>query len=136
MKFAELLVLLEYDESAILKNKFGDKGKYFDNNGQLRVIYVDSIVSKFYVDKNGYLASPKNGKPTLVRRISDAEYAQFWYRNGKLHRVNGPAVLSKRNTQYWLNGKEYTKKEFDEYVKGLNSKEDLDMLSDLGQTFE
>ena len=43
----------------------------------------------------------------------------IWYLNGKLHRTNGPAVEFFNNNninpnieQWWINGKEFTKKEF------------------------
>jgi hypothetical protein len=69
---------------------------------------------------------------------------EIWYRNDKYHRLDGPAyqswwcsdsVLYHTNPRWFINGIEYTEEEFNEYVKGLDSKEDLDILVDLGQTF-
>lgn len=35
----------------------------------------------------------------------NADGTQFWYLNGDLHRVNGPAIIDANGTQYWfLNG--------------------------------
>lgn len=64
-----------------------------------------------------------------------------WYRDGKLHRLDGPAIRHKSfysevmNEEYYINNVRFTKEEFDEYVKGLDSKEDKELLGDLGQTF-
>jgi len=72
-------------------------------------------------------------------------YGERYYRTGTdiLHRIDGPAViLNKKKLQgtgrefgYYINGKLYNKQEFDVYVNGLN-KNELDLMSDLGQTFE
>lgn len=65
-----------------------------------------------------------------------------YYKDGKHHRLTGPAEIIFEydgrvyEQEYWINNKEYSKEEFDEYVKGIESKEDREMLSDLGQTFE
>lgn len=60
---------------------------------------------------------------------------EAYYKNGKLHRLTGPAVIDYDEEEYWINGKQYTKEEFDEFLKDVDTK-DIDMLSDLGQTFE
>jgi len=45
------------------------------------------------------------------------EYAngdKYWYKNGELHREDGPAVELANGKKYWyLNGKRYEKNEFD-----------------------
>jgi hypothetical protein len=70
-----------------------------------------------------------------------------WYKHGKLHRTNGPAVVRKnKNTpeingtgyfssQYWINGVQYTKEEYEKYFKDT-SEGDKDILADLGQSFD
>jgi len=42
-----------------------------------------------------------------------------WYdENNKLHRLDGPAVVnSDRTEEYWINGTQLTKKNFDNYNK-------------------
>lgn len=38
---------------------------------------------------------------------------KFWYLNGKLHRVGGPAIEEVDGTKHWyLNGKEFTKQSY------------------------
>jgi hypothetical protein len=73
-----------------------------------------------------------NEKGVLVRVV----YAK----NGKKHRLTGPAVVGYYDNttfseSYYINGKLYTKEEFDKYVSGLN-KDQAEMLGDLGQTFD
>lgn len=82
------------------------------------------------------------------RKADNAVLYNIWVKNGKRHRLDGPAYLywsgglsAATNTtpsivEYWINGVEYTKEEFDEYVKGLENKEDKELLGDLGQTFD
>ena len=44
--------------------------------------------------------------------------AEAWYANGELHRKDGPAVSrSDGSMEWWVRGKELTKKEFDKLVK-------------------
>jgi hypothetical protein len=80
--------------------------------------------------------------PAYIQYFQDGNIDYLSYeKNGKRHRLDGPAeVLNDRNgntheERYYIHGKSYTKEEFDEYVKGMN-KDQLDMLGDLGQTFE
>ena len=44
--------------------------------------------------------------------------AKEWCQNGKLHRLIGPAVTGPNSTkEYWIEGKEYTEKEFKDKTK-------------------
>lgn len=67
---------------------------------------------------------------------------ELWCKDGKLHRLDGPAFQrwdenGQRAYESWyIEHRFYTKEEFDQYVKGLDSKEDIEMLSDLGQSFD
>jgi hypothetical protein len=67
--------------------------------------------------------------------------SEIWYVDDEYHRLDGPAHQrwyenGQKESEMWrINGVDYTKEEFDEYTKGMN-KEELDMLSDLGQTFD
>lgn len=62
------------------------------------------------IDKNGNESWYKNGRlhridgPAITLLHTDPpEY--YWYKNGKEHRKNGPAII-KNNTEYWYkNGK-------------------------------
>ncbi len=43
---------------------------------------------------------------------------KWWYKNGNLHREDGPAIEWSNGTKYWyLEGQEYSKKEFNEKTK-------------------
>ncbi len=45
--------------------------------------------------------------------ISYSDNVQAWYNNGKLHRLDGPAII-RNNYQAWhINGEHYTKAEYD-----------------------
>jgi hypothetical protein len=64
----------------------------------------------------------KNGKHT------DKYGSQRWYKNDKLHREDGPAVIRPDGTQHWwLNGKEITD-DIKNWAKDRNI--DLNNLSD------
>jgi hypothetical protein len=40
-----------------------------------------------------------------------------WYQNGKLHRLDGPAVeCANGHKEWWIEGKRYTEKQFNEKV--------------------
>ncbi len=53
------------------------------------------------------------GKPAVV--YSDGE--QFWLKNGELHREDGPAIIYANGKEsYYLDGKKYTKEEFDQKI--------------------
>jgi hypothetical protein len=59
----------------------------------------------------------KNGK------ITYPDGSQEWYKDGKVHREDGPAVIETDGYQYWyLNGREYTKEEFDKQTKTCDGK--------------
>ncbi len=59
----------------------------------------------------------KNGK------ITYPDGCQEWYKDGKVHREDGPAVIETDGYQYWyLNGREYTKEEFDKQTKTCDGK--------------
>jgi hypothetical protein len=39
--------------------------------------------------------------------------SQFWYKDGKHHREDGPAIIYSDGRQYWyLNGKEYSEEKW------------------------
>ncbi len=46
--------------------------------------------------------------------------SECWYLNGKIHRENGPALNGPFNTEeYYLNGIQYSKKEYKKEIKKL-----------------
>lgn len=53
-------------------------------------------------------------------------FSKAWFKNNKCHRENGPAItyLYYRE-EYWLNDKQYSKKEYEDrldYIKKLKDK--------------
>jgi len=52
---------------------------------------------------------------------------QWWYKNGKLHREDGPAVIYDNGTQYWLNDKYYSRKDYwcELYKRGIITEQEL-----------
>ncbi len=70
---------------------------YIKNDVQLWVSkHKNNLEGKiFYV-----LNNTNNGK------FGVAKYGEFWFNNGKLHKIDGPAVLRPNGTkEWWLNGK-------------------------------
>ena len=68
-----------------------------------------------YVDTNGTKTWYKNGKlhredgPAIICHDGQKE----WYKAGKRHREDGPAVeFFSGGKQWWVNDKRYTKEEF------------------------
>jgi hypothetical protein len=50
--------------------------------------------------------------------IIESDGSEYWYKNGKLHREDGPAIACKDGTKhYYLNGKEIKE---EDYLKVLN----------------
>ena len=56
----------------------------------------------------------KSTGETLTRTVN--EYGTQSYRNayGKLHRIDGPAVINGDRLEWYVDGKEYTEAEFNE----------------------
>jgi hypothetical protein len=51
-----------------------------------------------------------------------------WYKNGKRHREDGPArIFSDDDVEYWLNGKEYSKEEYEQEILKMRLKRILDL---------
>ena len=71
-------------------------------------------------ENNGHKIWYKNGK--LHREDGPAcEYTngtKYWYKNGKLHREDGPAVEDADGKKFWyLNDIKYSEQEFNEKMK-------------------
>ena len=72
-----------------------------------------------------------------THNVESKIHTKSWYKNGKLHNLNGPAYISFRPYSfeaYFINGIEYSEKDFQQYIKDINPK-DLNLLSDLSQQF-
>jgi len=112
-------------------NPYGPAITKWYENGQIS--YADWFLNGVEHRGGGlpsYTQYDKDGRPEWI------EYKT----NGRLHNITGPALQKFepchiRATEYWIHGREYTKEEFDSYVKGMN-KDEIDMLGDLGQTFD
>lgn len=120
-------------------------GSYFKTNSGAISVNYNSKGTKIEIesyDKNGSLHSEGEKLPAQIDFIYHNRIA--WYKHGLLHRTDGPAVIMGFNrstgqegsVEYWINGEIYDKKTFDEYFSGIESKEDKDMLTDLGQSFD
>lgn len=136
MKFEELFILFESEETRTIKN--GEIYKHFGKSGNIipktkRVKELKTV----YVDKNNFIHR-LDGPAVLVYEPSTKRITYTgWFKHGKMHRLDGPAREGDiTGTQYWINGKQYTKEEFEKYVNGIVNKDDLNMLGDLGQSFE
>lgn len=137
MNFAELVSLCESDNKKPLK--YGDVYIVYDYNGKPLMMPVAKNKTFVYVDDQHYL---HNDTGPATETLYNDKMRTVWYANhGKFHRLDGPAIITYRasgnilQASYYINGVNYTKEEFDEYTKGLD-KDQLDMLGDLGQTFE
>ena len=50
--------------------------------------------------------------------VTDTTGNKRWYKDDKLHRLDGPAVKWTNGAKEWyINGKQLTEKEFNEYIK-------------------
>jgi hypothetical protein len=77
------------------------------------VIYEDE--SKKYWYKNGKMH--KEDGPAVIYKD---ESKKFWYKKGKMHREDGPAVeWANGDKEWYLEGIQYTKKEFNNKIKEL-----------------
>ena len=85
-----------------------EKGQYHREDGPA-VEYTDG--SKFWY-QNGMLH--REDGPAIER----ANGTKKWYKNDIRHRTDGPAIEWVNGTkEWWVNGKEYTKQEFNEKYK-------------------
>jgi hypothetical protein len=75
--------------------------------------------------------------PAIVDRVAGIE---FWYSKGKRHRADGPAYIRSDDfgspiaSEYWINGKNYSKSEFDKIIQNVG-KEHVQDIAELGDLF-
>lgn len=79
-----------------------------------KVKIYDNKVYEVYEDENGNFH--RESGPAVINENGD----KHWYLHGKLHRIDGPAIEwskhgSKKINQWWIEGKLYSKKEFNNH---------------------
>lgn len=159
MKFDELVNLCEsnnitkhikyYEDLKGNKTDIPYEIKYYNQQNLLHREDGPAHIRYWANGKKRWEAWMQNGEryrtdgPSYIQYFDDGQVDFVAYeKNGKYHRLDGPAWESYYpngrvfEMRYYIHDKRYTKKEFDEYVKGLDSKEDKELLGDLGQTFE
>lgn len=127
MKFSELIQLLESEEEPIHITTYWDDGKT-----KRAEYWKDRNKENHRLDGPAKIMYYSSGNLSLV----------VWYKHGKRHRLDGPALIDYDEDgktiyiqEYWINGRRYTKEEYDAFLKNVKP-EDVDMLSDLGQSFD
>ena len=100
-------------ESGKYKYKHSEKGQYWFNKQQL----LHNKLGPAYVY---------------------SKHTKQWYINGKLHRLDGPAVMHPSYNEYYIDGKKYSEEDFDKKIKEIKGLQqtvepyDVD-LNDLGE---
>lgn len=149
---------LKYTDGAVMRFKLGEDKSYpvtfvytdkhgfahSPDNDTPAITYNDiaenAITQGWY--RNGVQHREGDKPAEITKKASTGAIEKLFYlKNGEKHRLTGPAVITYYNgiiyiEDYFIHGKKYTKEEFDEYTKGLESKEDKELLGDLGQTFD
>jgi len=65
--------------------------------------------------------------------VTKADGTRFWYRNSKLHRTDGPAVIhSSGRKEFWLNGIFYSEKDYWEKLKPAKEMTIAELEKELG----
>lgn len=54
---------------------------------------------------------------SIVYTVTVTENSQEWRFKGKIHRLDGPAIIEGNYQAWYIEGKSYTKEEFDEKTK-------------------
>ena len=127
MKFDKLVkFLIESQERPI--SAVDEKGnKTWRLNGELH--RLDGPARE---NADGYKAWLINGKfhridgPAVIFANKD----KAWYRNGKWHREDGPAVDYIGHKAWYLDGKELTEEEFNEFLKQKQFKQEMSQQED------
>ena len=83
--------------------------KYYTSqiNGSFYESIRNVIGENHIVDDNGYLNNYASSEP-----IKWSTYNFYWFKNGFLHRENGPAAIHENYERYYLNGIEYGEREY------------------------
>ena len=140
---------VEHNSDEVKVLKVGDRYKWYGHNEIRKGIQYAKVKPNEYitVDSKGFLHSPNKPiiRPYLKLKGGDAIYYKEWFKHGLQHRLDGPAnqqvyvtggkEVDTEHGGYWINNVEYSKEEFDAYIKDMKPDE-IDMLSDLGQTFD
>lgn len=75
-----------------------------------KLVIHDSGDSIYYLD--GVVDSLYGVAPAIQSKIGN-KYCFIWFKQGKLHRDNGPAYMFDNIREYWLDGKQYSYEDWD-----------------------
>jgi len=81
---------------------------------------VEEYQVKVYPDRTEWY---QNGKLHRLDKpaIEHSDGSKFWFQNGQRHRVDGPAYeWSNGATEYWINDQQYS---YDEFIKKTTVRE-------------
>lgn len=137
MKFKDLLLLIESQESK--KLEVGDH--FFLTYGGKSELNSYKVQPHLEIWVNDDHVLHRTDGPAYIFSYPDGDRHCSWHKNGLEHRIDGPSdyLIDKNGNMntvsYYINGKRYSKEDFDEFTKGLDNKEDKELLGDLGQTF-
>ena len=85
---------------------------YKDENNRYHRFEIDRFGNEIYKDENNRYH--REDGPAIIYNNGSKEQ---WYKHGLLHKEDGPAVIDKDGTKKWyLNGIEYSKKEFEKEI--------------------
>jgi len=75
----------------------------------MSIYEMDRFGNEIYKDENGEYHHQL--RPALIVK----DVSESWYKHGKLHRLDGPAIERKDgSTEYWIDGVHLTEEEFEE----------------------
>ena len=76
------------------------------------MIYINEDNRNSFIDKNG-----KHHRVVGPAYFSD-KHKQWWL-NGELHRLDGPAIIDENYVEWYINNKEYTETGYYRKIKEL-----------------
>ena len=78
---------------------------------------------KYWVNEDDHSSNKSYTFNGLLHREDDLPAIEWksgtkdWYKNGKLHRLDGPATILADGSKYWfIEGIEYSEKEFNRFI--------------------
>ena len=103
-------IIIKSSSGEILKGFWYSNGKINRGNDKPAVVYNNGTLI-WYKDN---LMHRDHNKPALIDETMEKKE---WYYNGKLHRENGHAIISRNKKLYALNDKIINKEEFNKFNK-------------------
>ena len=142
MKFETLYeMLLQMNDNNTPRKEYK---LYHCETGRLSTRYL-TTGDIAYVDEDGFLDRSDGPALTLISDNVEEKFNRYegWFKHGKLHRLDGPAVITRhirthgplKNDTYYINGKKYTKEEYERILSGVD-KDQIDTLTDMLGGFE